>query len=154
MNSNFTSQYSDNQIYYDFQIWGEVDGGNLAIDITNFEWQNPTLNTILTKIYYNNKNLNSNICKSVNGHPYCQEFLAVFDNKNDQGGPWASATEIDEVYATDKSYFEITKIDGTTKKASGNFEIKLFREAQTDTSSYTESKTIKGTFTNLCYITQ
>lgn len=154
MNSNSTSQYSDNQIYYDFQIWGEVDGGNLAIDITNYEWQSPTINTILSKIYYNNSNLNTNSCKTVNNHPYCQEFLTVFDNKSDQGGPWATALEIDAAYPSDKSYLEITKMDGTTKKASGNFEIKLFRDSQNDTISTMDTKIIKGSFTNLCYITQ
>jgi hypothetical protein len=154
LNSNNVSNYSDNQTYYDFQIWGEVEGGNLAIDITNFEWQNPSLNTILSKIYYNNANLNSNSCKTVNGHPYCQEFLTVYDNINDADGPWSSVMEIDDEYANDKSYFEITKMDGTTKKASGNFEIKLYRDIETDIASSRVCKIVKGTFTNLCYITQ
>ena len=154
MNSNSTSLYSDNQIYYDFQIWGVVDGGNLAIDITNFEWQNPSLNSILSKVYYNNSNLNTNSCKTVNGHPYCQEFTTVYDNKNDTNGPWSSATEIDAEYADDKSFLEITKMDGTTKKASGNFEIIIYQDVETDSTSYRASKKVKGTFTNLCYITQ
>jgi hypothetical protein len=154
LNSNNVSVYSDNQTYYDFQIWGEVDGGNLAIDITNFDWQNPLANTILSKTYYNNSNLNTNSCKDVNGHPYCQEFVTVYNNKNDANGPWATAMEIDDEYTEDKSFLEITKIDGSTKKASGTFEIKLYRDVETDTTSYRESKIVKGTFTNLCYITQ
>jgi hypothetical protein len=154
-NSDNTSVNSDHQIYYDFQIWGEVDGGNLAMDFTNFEWQNPNANTILAKTYYNYAPLNGDICKSVNGNKYCQEFLVVYDNKQDSNGPWSTFSEFDGVdYLNDKSYFKITEMNGTTKKVSGNFEIKVFRTISTDTSDVNETKTIKGSFTNLSYIVQ
>jgi hypothetical protein len=154
-NSDNFSVNSDHQIFYDFQIWGEVDGGRLAMDFTNYEWQNPNTNTILAKTYYNYSPLNGNICKSVNGNEYCQEFLVVYDNKQDSDGPWSTYSEFEgDDYVNDKSYFKITEMNGTTKKASGNFEIKLFRTVSTDTTEVNETKTIKGTFTNLSYIVQ
>lgn len=130
------------QIGRRLDLRANVDGGNLIISASNWEWQNPPTDGIITKTYDTNEDFDNgpNIqCMDIDGNTFCDGGLGTYFL--DSGVSYST----DELPDGSFGSITISQNDTDAKTVSGSFEftvIELFTE---------EEIKFKGTFTNLEY---
>jgi len=118
-----------------------VEGGTLIITVSNWDWQNPPMDGVLTKTYDTNVEIGENAaCMDSNGITYCDGGLVTYLD----GAVIYISEAIDDEGA---GRITISDVDSENKRVSGSFDVTTI-DLSTD-----EKITFKGTFENLNYRT-
>ncbi len=128
---------SSGQASHTLRIAGKVNEDSISISISNWEFQEPPDNAIITKDYYNVYSDNEELCQKASSNVTVCEGTLIKYMEGDK--LFASFSKDDVTLILD-----IIKCDGN--KVSGKFEIEL--ENVYDNN---ETKTVKGEFTDLKY---
>ncbi len=118
-----------------------VDNGTLIISASNWDWQNPPVDGILSKIYDTNVEIGDNAaCMDSGGFTYCDGGLVTYLD----GANIYISEGIDDEGA---GRITISEVDTENKRVSGSFDVTTI-DLTTD-----EKITFTGTFENLNYRT-
>lgn len=139
--TSFEATNLNNSIFYDntkggrrLDIRGSVDGGIFVLSVSNFDFQNPPVDGIKVKTYFNDETKSE--CKDIGGTSYCDEMLGTFlkDSKT-----YMTFDEEGDGTIT------ITSIDANKKTVSGTFSFTV------ETADQSEYIPFSGSFSNVCY---
>jgi hypothetical protein len=121
-------------------ITATIDGGLFTITVSNWDWQNPPVDGIITKKYDTNANVvagPNTKCKIVGDVGYCDSGLGTYIYKSDIYSSFDLESE-------ENGLITITQNDPGNKTVSGTFEF--------ITSTFSGEKiTFSGTFDNIKY---
>lgn len=118
----------------------EIDGGNLILSVSNWDWQTPPDNGLILKKYNANLELSTeNDCMDNNNMTYCDGALVTHQMIG------ASKSQISTKESNFDSYIKITGNNASDKTVTGEFKA-ILKDFWGNDSTHVE-----GNFTNLTY---
>lgn len=128
---------SSGQASHTLRIAGKVNEDSISLSVSNWEFQEPPDNAIITKKYFNVYSDNEELCRQASSNVRVCEGVLI---KYMEGDKLFTTFSKDDATII----LDITKCDGN--KVSGSFDIEMENIDDND-----ETRTIKGEFTDLKY---